>query len=330
VSGARRRWTGLARTTARTVAGVVATLLIVSAVMFAATNLSGTDAATAALGRFATEEQIEAYRAQQGLDEPLLARYWTWLSNVATGDWGDSLINRRPVSELLGDRVMRTLTLSLLALAMALALALVLGLVSAMRSGSRLDQAISAGTLALSTLPEFIVALAFLYVLGVYLEVLPPNSTAVSGDDPAARAEAYILPALSLAVVMAPYLTRMIRASVREVLATPYVHAATLRGVPSRRLILRHVLPNAAGPVVNVVALTLADILVGAVVVENVYGFPGLGQLAVTALQSQDVPLIQAAVLIAALGFLLLNLLADAAVTWLNPKLRRTRRLQHG
>jgi peptide/nickel transport system permease protein len=326
----RRGRRGLAATIGSKLVGVVATLLVVSAIVFAATNLSGTDAATAALGRFATPEAIAAYREQQGLDRPLVQRYWTWLSNVATGDWGDSLINRRPVSSLVGDRLRRTVLLSVAALAVALAISVALGTLSAVRSGGRLDQLISSGSLVFSTLPEFVVALALLYVLGVWLGVLPPNSTAVVTGGSGEQARAYILPALSLAVVMAPYMTRMIRASVREVLAAPYIHAALLRGVPMRRLIPLHVIPNAIGPLINVVALTLAEILVGAVVVENVYGFPGLGQLAVSSLESQDVPVIQATVLIGATGFILLNLVADGSVVLTNPRLRRQRRAAAG
>lgn len=299
------------------------TLLLVSLVTFMATSLSGTDAARAALGRLVTEEQIELFRQQQGLGEPIVKRYFIWLGHALQGNWGISLQSKTPVADLVLPRAARSLLLALTALALAVPIAFCLGALAALRPGGKLDTAISNATLLIIGLPEFVIGLGLLYFFAVWLKLLPPNSTAASGADLTIRLKAYMLPMLTLTLLLIPYILRMVRSAFREVMAAPYVQAAVARGVSTPRLLMRHVLPNTLGPVVNVVALSLAEVLAGVVVVETVFGFPGLGQLTVFSVASVDYAVIQACVLISAVGFILINLAADALVILTNPRLRR-------
>jgi peptide/nickel transport system permease protein len=307
-------------------AWAAATLLAVSVVTFLATNLTGIDAAQAALGRLATPEQVAMFRQQQALDEPLLTRYLVWMSHALVGDLGISLQSKVPVRDLVLDRALRSMTLAGTAMLLATPIAFALGALAALRPGGRLDSLISAGTLLIIGLPEFVVGLAILYVFAVWLGIAPPNSSDVTSATWTRAMRGYLLPLLTLTLLLTPYILRMVRSTVREVIATPYIQAAIVRGVPTGRLLLRHVLPNAYGPVINVVALSLAEVLAGVVVVETVFGFPGLGQLTVFAVTTVDYAVIQACVLISAVGFVIINLLADLLIVQTNPRLRRSLR----
>lgn len=311
------------RVAARALGWAFLTLFLVSLITFLATSLSGTDAARAALGRLVTEEQIELFRQQQGLGEPIVKRYFIWLSHALQGNWGISLQSKMPVADLVLPRAARSLLLALSALAFAVPIAFCLGALAALKPGGKLDAVISNVTLLIIGLPEFVIGLGLLYFFAVWLKLLPPNSTAAGAADLAAGLKAYLLPMLTLTLLLIPYILRMVRSAFREVMAAPYVQAAIARGVPTPRLLTRHVLPNTLGPVINVVALSLAEVLAGVVVVETVFGFPGLGQLTVFSVASVDYAVIQACVLISAVGFILINLAADALVILSNPRLRR-------
>jgi peptide/nickel transport system permease protein len=303
--------------------GALVALWLASLITFLATNLSGIDPARAALGRLATAQQVVDYRQQQGLDRPVVVRYWVWLEHVAQGEWGFSLTAQVPTADLVPERAERSLILAGISILLAIPIALGLGALAAWKAGGKVDHFLSAAILLVVGVPEFVVGLALLYLVAARLQLLPPTSSAVSFGSTTQVVQAYGLPALTLALVMVPYIARMVRGSVREVLAMPYVRAARLRGVPTLRLFARHVFPNAAGPVVNVIALSLAEILAGEVIVENVFGFPGLGQLTVFAASTIDIAVVQVCVLLTAGGFILMSLLADAALVLLNPRLRR-------
>jgi peptide/nickel transport system permease protein len=311
---------------ARALAWALATLFLVTVVTFFSANLTGTDAARAALGRLVTDEQVQIFREQQGLGEPLVKRYFIWLGNTLTGDWGISLQSKTPVKDLVLDRALRSLALAFTALILAVPIAFLLGALAAIRPGGILDSVVSVGTLLIIGLPEFVVGLALLYFMAVYLHLLPPNSTAIGTGSLTAQMKAFVLPLITLTLILIPYILRMMRSAVREVMATPYVHAAIARGVPTPRLLLRHVLPNTFGPVINVVALSLAEVLAGVAVVETVFAFPGLGQLTVFAVSTVDYAVIQACVMISAVGFIIINLTADALLVLTNPRLRRAQR----
>lgn len=301
----------------------VATLLVASIVTFAATTFNGNDPARAALGRTITQEELDLFRKQQGLDQPAAKRYWIWMKHAAAGDWGFSLNTRQPTTDLVVPRAGRSAILAVIALLLALPVAFLVGAIAARKPGGLIDNILSTGTLFIIGLPEFVVGLLLLYLLAVWLNLLPPDSTGIAFGSLSRKVEAYVLPSLTLAILLTPYMARMIRVSVREVLATPYIQAALLRGVTGGRLFFRHVLPNAVGPVVNVIALSLAEVLVGVVIVENVFGFPGLGQLTVLAVSTSDIAVIQICALLAAASFVVLNFTADSVLILLNPRLRR-------
>ncbi len=310
VRSARHLWAGLL------------SLVLVSVVTFFATNVVPNDPARIALGRGASPAQLAEYKKQQGLDRAPLPRYVSWVGDFVTGDWGTSTRSRRMVRGDVMPRLWRSMTVAVVAMLIAVPLALLLGTWLGRRSGRLTDLASSLGLLLLNALPEFVIGLLLLVVMGVWLELLPVESSAAVFGEGFDRIKAYFLPILTLVVVVTPYMTRMVRVQVRETLGQPYVRTALLRGVPPRRLIWRHIVPNASIPVVNVVALNLAELLGGLVVVEVVFGFPGLGQLLVDSVQGKDIPSVQAIALLAAVGFVLINSLADFVVLMLNPRLR--------
>jgi peptide/nickel transport system permease protein len=204
----------------------------------------------------------------------------------------------------------------------AVPLAFVLGVFAGQRGGRRSDLAVSLGALFVNSLPEFVVGLTLLVVLAVQLGWFPIESSGAAVGVGYAELEAYILPVLTLAIVLTPYMARMVRANVRDVLDQPFVRSAVLRGVPRRAIVWRHVVPNASLPVVNVVALSMAELIGGVVVIETVFGFPGIGKLLVDSVGSKDIPTVQIITLVMALGYVLLNLAADLVVLVLNPRLR--------
>jgi peptide/nickel transport system permease protein len=298
------------------------TLFLIATITFFATNVVPADPGRSALGKDATQAQLEAFSSQQGLDEPVAERYVTWLGDVLRGDWGTSIYNEIPVTDQVLPRVSRSLILALAAMLIALPLAFAIGIYTGQRSGRPVDVATSVGSMFLNSLPEFVVGLALLVVFSVQLGWLPVESTAISFGSGLDVVKAYVLPVFALALVLTPYIARMVRANVRETLAAPYVRAAVLRGVPSRRVTWRHVVPNASLPVINVVALSTAELIGGVVVIETVFAFPGIGKLLVDSVSSRDIPTVQVIALIMGIGYVAFNLLADVAVLALNPKLR--------
>jgi peptide/nickel transport system permease protein len=300
----------------------VITLFLIATITFFATNAIPSDPARAALGKFATPQELSLYRQQQGLDKPVVRRYLSWLDNLATGSWGMSVTSRTPVSGLVFDRLKRTIILSVGAMLMAVPVAVLIGVYSGLRSGSKADVGISIGALFINSLPEFVVGLLILVTLGVEAGVLPIESSAALFGTGWARAKAYLPPMLTLAIVLTPYMIRMVRVNVRETAAQPFVRSALLRGAPRRRVVWRHIVPNASIPVVTVIALTTAELLGGVVVTETVFGFPGIGKLLVDSVSNQDLPTVQALAIIIGLGYVVLNFAADAVVVVLNPRLR--------
>lgn len=303
---------------------LVLSLCVLSVVAFAATNVLPGDVARASLGKDATQEQLREFRIQNGLDRPAVTRYHVWASDFVRGDWGTSFQTLQPVRDQVLPRLTKSIILAFIAAVVALPLSIGIGLWAGARAGSRADVGVSSATLMLGALPEFVIGVLLLVTVAVKLGWLP----IVSGDSLAFgssfvdRGKAYVLPALTLALTLIPYATRMMRANTREVLAEPHVRAAKLRGVGERSLLFRHVLPNAAPPTVNVLAINLADLIGGLVVVEVVFSFPGAGQLLVQSIGAKDYPTILALTMVIGFGFVLLNTLADFTVLAMTPKRR--------
>jgi peptide/nickel transport system permease protein len=300
----------------------VTTLLVLSAITFAATNAVPADPARIALGHFATPQQLTLFDQEQGLNKPVVSRYIRWLRRMVVGDWGHSTLSGESVTSLVLPRLGRSLLLGLLALCLALPLAYLLGVFAGQRDGTRSDTTLSVLALFINSMPEFVIALVMLLVFGVFLRILPVESSGAASGGLAA-VKAYVLPTISVALLLVPYVLRMVRANVREVLGQPFVRSVTLRGLPRRRVIWRHVVPNASLPVINVVALSTAELIGGVVVIETVFGFPGIGQLFLSSVSGSDIPVVQAVAMVIGLGFIVLNFAADGVVTLLNPRLRR-------
>lgn len=314
---------GPLRVIAGAFAKTLASLFVLSVVVFAFTAVIPGDPGRAALGKAATPEQLEAFAQEHGLDEPVLTRYTDWLGGFVQGDWGTSYASNLPVEENIAPRLGRSLVLALAGWLLAVIIAVPLGLYAAKRAGTRVDLAVSFATLAVGALPEFAVGLLLALVFAGWLGWLPLDSTAVGfASNPGDAIAAYVLPAVTLALLIVPYILRLTRANAREVIEEPYVRSAVLRGARPRALTVRHVLPNAAPPVVNALALQLVGSIGGLVVTEAVFGFPGIGQLLVEAVGTRDLPTVQAIALIIGTFFVLVNLLADAVVVMLTPKLR--------
>jgi peptide/nickel transport system permease protein len=303
----------------------VLTLLAVSVLIFAGTEILPGDVATAILGQSATPETLEAIRVSLRLHDPAPVRYGRWLSGFVQGDLGTSLASRRPVADQLGFRLRNTLFLAALAACVSVPLAIVLGLLVAMTENSLFDRAVNAVTLALISVPEFLIGYTLILVVAVQLGWLPSLSAISAEMTLGQRLQVCALPAATLTVVVLAHMLRMTRAAVLAVMTSPFIEMAVLKGVATWRIVVQHALPNALAPIVNVVVFNLAYLVVGVVVVEVVFVYPGLGQLMVDAVSLRDVPVVQACGLIFAGTYVGLNLLADVAAIVSNPRLRHPR-----
>ncbi|MCI0429758.1 MAG: ABC transporter permease [Rhodospirillales bacterium] len=298
------------------------TLLIVSALIFWVLEVLPGDVASRILGRDATPETLALLRAQLHLNDPALARYLRWLSGMATGDFGTALTSSRPIVEILQPRIFNTVLLAGYAFLLYLPLALIPALIQAVLRDRATDHALSAVTLVLLSMPDFLIATLLLITFVVMVPLLPAMSLVDQSSTAIEYFRAMTLPAVTLAIVMAVYAVRMLRDNLIEVLGSDYVRMAELKGLSRRRVLLRHALPNALVPTLNVTALNLAYLIGGVVVVEKVFSYPGFGSLLVDSLQLRDLPLIEATVLIAAAVYIAANLLADIGAILLNPRLR--------
>lgn len=300
----------------------LATLLLVSAIIFFAVEVLPGDIPRRILGREATPEALAMMRVKLNLDAPAIARYAQWLGNILQGNFGHSLLTRNTVIDILRPRLFNTLMLSLVAFALYVPLSIVPALIQAVRRDGRVDQAISIVTVLILSTPDFLLATLLLLCFAMLIPVLPPISLVDSGSNFGDYARAIVLPAVTLALLMATYGVRMLRDNLIEVLDSDHIRMAELKGLRRSRIILHHALPNALIPWLNVTALNLAFLVAGVVIVERVYGFPGFGSMLVDALQIRDVPVIEACALISATIYIVGNLLADIGAMILNPRLR--------
>jgi peptide/nickel transport system permease protein len=306
----------------RAVLGIL-TLFLVSIVVFFATQLLPGDTARAVLGRSATPERLEVLRAQLHLDEPAIAQFGRWLGGLLSGDPGTSLANGKPVAELVGPRISNSLVLLALVGVLGIPPSILLGIYAALRRGRRSDSSLSVVALALAAAPEFVIAIGLIVLLSTMVfHWLPPVSMIPPGASIMDRPRILVLPVLTLALVCFPYIFRMMRASMIEVLESDYMEMAKLKGLSPARLIFIHGLPNAIAPTVQVIALTFAYLAGGVVVVEYVYAFPGIGQGLINAVASRDIPTIQCIVLALAGFYVTVNILADVIVVAVTPRLR--------
>jgi len=301
------------------------TLFIVSLVIASIVELLPGDITQAILGQTATPETVEAFRRELGIDRPVHERYIEWLRGMVTGDMGKSLANKREISELVGTRLSNTLFLGGFAAAIAVPLSLILGLLAALYRNSLFDRGINLFTLTSISFPEFFVAYILILLFAVKTGWFPGISN-VSTDLPLGdKLFRTLLPAATLTLVVVAHMMRMTRAAIINLLSSDYIEMAHLKGIRPMRVIFYHALPNAWGPIVNVIALNLAYLVVGVVIVEVVFVYPGLGQLLVDSVSKRDVPVVQACSMIFAGVYILLNLLADIVSIVTNPRLLHPR-----
>jgi peptide/nickel transport system permease protein len=298
----------------------VLTLFIISVVIFGATELLPGDLARELLGQSATEDTLAALREQLGLNDPAPLRYWNWLTGVLQGDFGVSMATKKPISELVGVRLGNTLFLALYAAALSVPLSLLLGVLAALWRNSIFDRASNALALTAISFPEFFVAyilVLWLAQTGLFPSMVRITATTTTGN----LLYMAFLPALTLTLVVTAHMMRMTRAAIINLLASPYIEMSRLKGMSPMRVVLRHAVPNALAPIINVVALNLAYLITGVVVVEVVFVYPGLGQLMIDAVTNRDIAVVQAIALIFASAYVLLNLIADVLSTITNPRL---------
>ncbi|HEY2059638.1 MAG TPA: ABC transporter permease [Amycolatopsis sp.] len=301
----------------------LAVLWLVTLLVFVATLLLPGDPARAILGQQATPERIAALQHQLHLDEPVWQRYLDWLGGLFTGDLGTSTSTQGPVTALLADRVSASLVLLVLAAVIATPLGLALGTWSALRRGRAADQAVSGISLVIAALPEFVIGIALIVLFATTVfKGLPSVTLTPPGEAVWRQPSQLVLPVITLVLVVMPYITRMMRGTMNEVLDSGYVEMARLKGLRERTVLVRHALPHAVGPVAQVVALQLAWLAGGVVVVEFLFRYPGIGQALIDAVGKRDVAVVQAITLLIAAVYIVVNLIADVVGILADPKLR--------
>jgi len=308
---------------ARLLSLAAVTLVFLSIVIYVATLVVPADPAKIYLGRTASPEQIATFRQQQGLNHGVVVGYTHWAGEVAVGNWGTSIYGGDAVTSVVLPGLGRSAILVLVAFALAVPLSLLLGIFTGRRSSSFADISASSVLLVIASLPDFVIGVLLLWLLAAELHWFPVSSGIVLFGHGWQVAKAYVLPALTLSLTVVPHISRQIRGAVREARTTAHVRAAELRGLPSRRVVWRHVVPTSLGRVVNVIALNLPEMLAGVVVVETVFAFPGMGYQFIQSITENDVAVVQAIALVIGAVYVFSNFTADALVAALNPKLRR-------
>ncbi|WP_046119162.1 ABC transporter permease [Ensifer aridi] len=300
----------------------VITLVIVSFAVFFATTLLPGDTASILLGQAATPEAVEGLRKAMHLDEPAILRFLRWIVGLLQGDLGTSYANEMPVADLIGGRFVNTLQLAGVTALFSVPIALTLGITAAMLRGSLYDRIVTVLTIGVISVPEFMIATSAVLIFAVYLKWLPALSFANEVTSLTDLLRIYAMPVITLTFVISAQMIRMTRAAVIETLNTPYVEMALLKGASRPRMVFRHALPNALGPIVNAVALSLSYLLGGVIIVETIFNYPGIAKLMVDAVSTRDLPLIQSCAMIFCLGYLLLITTADIIAILSNPRLR--------
>ena len=300
-------------------------LLPVSAVIFFAVSLLPGDYATEVLGQQATPESVARFRETLGLDTPVAQRYVAWLTHAVQGDLGKSYASHeggaRPVVGIIGERLLNTFFLAGVTASVAVPLAVGLGILIALYRDRWVDRLLNSATLAMVSCPEFFLAYVLMLLLSVKLNLFYSLAMVDAGTPLSARLLRIALPVLTLTLVITAHMMRMTRTALISILSHPYIEMARCKGLSPSRIMLRHALPNAWAPIVNVIAFNLSYLVVGVVVVEVAFAYPGIGQTMVDAVRARDVPVIQACALIFAVTYIVFNLAADLIAIATNPRL---------
>ncbi|ANN55638.1 ABC transporter permease [Mesorhizobium sp. SEMIA 3007] len=297
-------------------------LLAISVLIFAGTQILPGDVAQAILGQSATPESLANLREQLGLNDPAYVRYFHWLGGVLTGDLGTAMSSGQDIATSIKGRLWNTLFLAFWAAVVAVPLAIILGLIAVRYRNGWVDKLISGLALASTSFPEFFIGYLLVYFFAVKWQIFPAISTVYDGMPFGERMQAIALPATALTLVVLAHMMRMTRAAILNVMQSAYVETAELKGLSAFAVIRKHAFPNAIAPIINVVMLNLAYLIVGVVVVEVIFVYPGMGQYLVDHVTKRDVPVVQAVGLIFAAVYISLNIIADIAAIVANPRLR--------
>ena len=313
------------RLIAQRIALGLATLGIVSVLIFAGTEILPGDVATAILGQSATPEAVANIRRDLRLDDPAASRYVRWLAAFMQGDMGTSLSNGRDIAESIGRRLRNTLFLASVAASIAIPLSLVLGMVAVRFKDGLIDKIISMSTLAAISLPEFFIGYLLILFFGINLGWFDPIVNVNDRMGLLERLNAVVLPVMTLTLVVLAHMMRMTRAAILNLMTSSYIETAELKGLTRATIIFHHTFPNAISPIINVIVLNMAYLIVGVVVVEVIFVYPGMGQYMVDHVAKRDVPVVQACGLIFAATYIFFNLAADIVSVIANPRLRHPR-----
>ncbi|MDX8439056.1 ABC transporter permease [Mesorhizobium australafricanum] len=297
-------------------------LLAVSVLIFAGTQILPGDVAQAILGQSATPEALANLRQQLGLNDPAWLRYVHWLWGILHGDFGTAQSSGLDIASSIGTRLKNTMFLAASAAIVAVPLAIILGLIAVRYRNGFVDKLISGLALASTSFPEFFIGYVLIFVFAVHWQIFPSISTVDETTPFLERLQAVVLPATALTLVVLAHMMRMTRAAILNVMQSAYIETAELKGLKAFDIIRKHAFPNAIAPVVNVVMLNLAYLIVGVVVVEVIFVYPGMGQYLVDHVAKRDVPVVQAVGLIFAAVYITLNIVADIAAIVANPRLR--------
>jgi peptide/nickel transport system permease protein len=301
------------------------TVFIISLIIFIGVEMLPGDVAETVLGQSATPETVEAFRRELKLDLPPHIRYVAWLNDFVHGNFGNSLANGRPVAELISHRLSNTLFLAMSTAVIAVPLAIFLGMLAAFYRNTFFDKLISTTTLSFISFPEFFIAYILITLFSVQLNIFPSLSIIEENMGFASKIYTILLPSLTLTCVVTAHMMRQTRAAIINVLASAYIEMAEIKGIKKSRIIMLHAFPNSLSPVINVVAVNLAYLVVGVVIVEVVFVYPGLGQLLVDSVSKRDLPVVQASGLIFSIAYIFLNMAADILSMLSNPKLRQSK-----
>ena len=305
----------------RIIIGII-TLWVVSVLVFIGTSVLPGDVAEIVLGQTATPETLAAYRAENGLDQPLYMQYASWLGGMFTGDLGISKAGGASISNLIGGRFGNTMFLAGVVAIISVPLSVFLGLLAAMYPATWIDRVLTFGTLSLISVPDFFIATFMVLIFAVNLGWLPAIAHISPEDTMWETIRASAMPLITLIIVVAAQMIRMTRAGILNVMNSPYIEMSILKGVTRNRIIVRHAFLNAIGPIVNVIALNLAYLVSGVVIVETIFAYPGLAKLMIDGVQTRDLPLVQACAMIFCGTYVILIILSDVAAILSNPRLR--------
>ncbi len=302
---------------------LILTLLLTSIVIFTITQWLPGDVARVILGREAGEAALENLRSELGLNDPLPVQYVHWLTNFTTGNWGKSYSTRTEIRGVVMQRLRNSIRLAIVTLIIAIPLAIAMGIIAGLNENKPIDSVISISALSVVGLPEFVTGLVLIQLLATTVRIFPASSSAIQPNMSFAEALKFmLLPAITATLVLLAYISRLTRAGVIEELKKPYVRTATLKGLPRRVVIIKHVLRNALLPTITIIAISFGWLIGGLIVIENVFNYPGLGRLMVFAIDRRDLPLLQAITMIIVVGVVLANLVADLLYATLNPRIR--------